>query len=487
MPLLDPAQIEATYAQRLEDLLELPALTIDELRDGPRSIDALVARSNPLRSPVITIPAFENSVALVPESFLPPQEQLDRKRRRIAQLRASPLPESVQSLTRIVSAVDNVQDALVTASVLLRVGSLAVPALRPLAIGSGAAADALAGLNLLAAAPLAPLSGKVPWKQVIRGSLGSTAVRAASARSIATAMPTVAEGIQIAQTTRDLFGVGLQLGPAMGFMGSVAYGIPQNAAFALPGDRPFRPGDEFFSSPEAAAAAISGTVDDLLGTVLRAPADLAELAGISQDIPWEDHFDALAAANLGAELGRALVAPARWQPFVTPRLHQPDRGTRPHNLLTRRALIEAGINPDQDAPRGLPPGGSARRVLDVLPAIRLSGSENVQRILDEAPNDRLRTIASSLATDLGFRMARAFEGASLKWETHDAPHARVVTDTIELGLLPPATSTVAQRGRYLFDAARLYVEPRDPIPIRQLREIHRRAYGLPGPSGPDRP
>lgn len=476
MALLNTAQLEATYGKRLDQLLALPSLTLDELRGGPRSIEALVAHSDPDRNPAIVIPSFENTVALVPESFLPDEEQRFRKRQRIAQLRASPLPESQQSLTRIVSAIDNIQDALVTASVLLRLAALGAPPLRPVAIGAGAAADALATLNVIAAAPLAPLSGKINAKALWRGSLGSQAVRAAQARTIAQALPTVGESLQIAQTSRDLFGVGLQLGPAMGFLGSLAYGLPQTAAFVLPGDRPFRPRDEFFSSPEAAAAAIGGTVDDLLGDVLRTPADLAELAGISQDIPWEDHFAALAAANLGAELGRTLVAPARWQPIVVPRYHTDDPFGRPRNLLTRRMLTEAGITPDQDPPRGIPGATRDMPIVALGRLIQGSGTRTIEKVLTEAPNDRLRSITSGLATDFGFRMIRAFEGPRFAFEVHDVPHTRAVTDTLELGLVPPAGSTLAQRARYLFDAARLYQDPRDPIPTRQLTEIWTRTY-----------
>lgn len=472
MALLNPDQLLAQYGRALDDLEALPRLALQDLGLVQRDPTALVARRDPLRNPTITVPGFEDVFRLVPEQWLPPDERRRRQTDRIARLQASPQPESVRALTRIVTAVDDIQDALVTSSVLLRIGALAYPPLRPLAVGLGAAADATNALNLITALPLAPLSGKIPWKQLARAGLGSTAARALNVPTLRQALPTIGEAFQVLQTTEDLFGVGIQLGPLMGFVPDVIYGIPQNADFALPDRLPFREDDDVFSTPANLALAVTRSIDGLLGTVLRAPAALAELVGLTQDLPWDDHLEALITANLGAELGRAMLAPSRWPPFLAPRLNQPDPPYTPKKFSTRRALIARGIEPDRPAPRALPGAAPGLPLASILPSIRRAGATKTPELLREAPTPELRHFASSLASDLPFRLLRAFEGPGARFEAHDAIPTRVVTDTIELGLIPPPGSTPSQVSDYQTRGARLYQAPDDRTPEKALRDLH---------------
>ena len=165
MPFRTPEQLQRTYGRALDDLLDLPALTIDELRGGPRFYRGLIARSNPLRRPMIVVPGLEDIFHIVPEQFLPDEEQAAERRRRFALLRASPLPEVDKSLVRIITATDTIQNALVAASVIARIAALAQPEIWPVALHLGQAADALNTLNIVAGVVSNPQIGRASCRE----------------------------------------------------------------------------------------------------------------------------------------------------------------------------------------------------------------------------------------------------------------------------------------------------------------------------------
>lgn len=479
MSLLDDFGLTQAFGWPRGALEQLPALTYQDILGGEPTLKQIFQRRPPARNPIITIPGLQDLVHLVPESFLPEEQQRQNKRDRIYRLKSSPLPQSLQAVTRIVTAVDNVQDALVTASVLVRIAALGAPELAPVAIGLGAAADSLNALNMLAGLPLNPLSSKANWKALARTAWGSQAVRAKTATNLTAALPGIGETFQILQTTDQLFGVGIQIGPLMGLLPATVLGTIEGAdiAYRPRADRRLR--DEILGDAILNGPGILEEVRDSLEGLIATPDDLSDIAILAQPLTFAEHYEALLAASLGAELGRALIPRPLWADLIRKQQNLTDRDKLPKNHITRQELYRAGIDPDTPTPRaliGIPARPTIQQLSDPL---RTQAPLGMAQVLKEAPSDRQRLAASKLAVDLPFRLLRALEGPSVAFEAHDAPHTRVITDTMELGLLPPPFSTVEQRRTYLETAARLYDIPDAPIPTHQLRQVWTEAFRRP--------
>jgi len=164
----------------------------------------------------VVLPGAEDVFQLIPESALPPEERQRRRANRARRLQESPTPEVVRNVQGILTAIDNVQDGLVTLSLITR---FAVPRVRPLAPFAKAVATAADVSNVGRIMQNLGLIGGT-WKGSLFRHLatqpGTYSSRLRSTIRTSRVNPGFGELLQVLQTTRDLFGVGIQLGPVMG-------------------------------------------------------------------------------------------------------------------------------------------------------------------------------------------------------------------------------------------------------------------------------
>jgi len=189
--------------------------------------------------------------------------QKERSRDRYNQLLASPIPNVQQNITSILTAWDDAQDAFISLAAIGRIVCKWLPKLlvRWLAWPIGllwlisTVMGLLVGPTACALNPMAckrymrmklayrqaSLKGKArPWSDKVGKLAKYEKVRMqAGLRGFATSggyLPSFSEGIQMLQTTDQIFGIGVSLGPLMGMgmdlaSGAVRWAVGQDVSF----------------------------------------------------------------------------------------------------------------------------------------------------------------------------------------------------------------------------------------------------------------
>jgi len=471
-------EAQAWYELPLSDVLALPSLALEDLERGFDWLDGLASGRVPERRPVIHIPGWDDIFHVIPERWLPEEEQIRRRRERAQRIRESPTPESVRALSSILTWIDNVQDALVTASVLTRLAAVFYKPLVPVAVGLGEAAEAINIFGLAGSVGVSTLGGKFRTQRMVRNMLGGQVARALKTRTFRAALPSVGEWIQILQTTDNLFGVGLSLGPIAGLFEELIFGLPQGAEFAFGSGPRFRPGDEALLEDRYIELAREGKLNRHFGTLFRGAQSAARVLAVPDELSWSDRMDALVLLSIALELGRGIFPVAKWEPLILPVLDQPRPPSRqipPHIAIALRSL---GIRPEEHERFPLPGSPDRLSPREEAWALLQAGIHALQDWLPKAPTGLGRVFSEALGSDLGFRAVRALEGTSAGFEVHNAPRWRAVIDSLELGLIPPRTATKASVEAYLAAAKELYdADPSRETPIRELRTLHRQIFG----------
>jgi hypothetical protein len=201
----------------------------------------------------VRLPGWQDIIHLTPTASL---SEVERRRRQIEQiesLRRSPTPDIARHLSQLGTAIDNVQDGLVTMSVIGRIASKvagrAIPGLGTIATG----ADVLNALNLFY--PRVPRLTALPeighivregvrlrrWPQskehkrqagVLMG-LASNLYQQRLRDTVRTGRVGFGwgEALQVLQTSDELFGAGVSLGPIFGAALDTFFGLLRGARF----------------------------------------------------------------------------------------------------------------------------------------------------------------------------------------------------------------------------------------------------------------
>ena len=157
------------------------------------------------------------------ESRLYEIREMKRKRKeRFLALLGSPAPEVISNVGSFMTAIDNAQDAVFTLGAM---GYLAMrfsppPVASALAIPTGAAMTAAGALDIiqsLGKKGLPGIAAKRAWQKKTGIDPWSKKGRIKYAKYLMKTFPKKAIGIQALQTTNEIFGVGLSLGPIVGF------------------------------------------------------------------------------------------------------------------------------------------------------------------------------------------------------------------------------------------------------------------------------
>lgn len=157
------------------------------------------------------------------ESRLYEIQEMKRKRKeRFLSLLGSPAPEVISNVGSFMTAIDNAQDAIFTLGAM---GYLAMrfsppPVAAALAIPTGAAMTAAGALDVIQALGKRGMPGitaKREWQKKTGVDPWSKKGRIRYAKYLQRTFPKKAIGIQALQTTNEIFGVGLSLGPIVGF------------------------------------------------------------------------------------------------------------------------------------------------------------------------------------------------------------------------------------------------------------------------------
>jgi hypothetical protein len=414
----------------------------------------------PPRTPTLELPGWDDIIHIQPDWMLTPQAAADRKKQRAIRISQSPVGEIGKATTWLMTQIDNIQDMFVTASVALRLGALAVPQLKPLALLAGKAADTINLANLAKPSMAARTKGKRGMEGRLAQSPGYYAGRVKNATRLRSALPNIPEVLQILQTSDQLTGIGISLGGIMAEpMGAIADlltekpAVPTIAALLSPGMtteeineylRTQRPEEYARAGTITAAyglatlvslatpgtlaiAAVAEALDKFLPWKKAKPADTyREAARVLDGTPWcfighqilspEDHLTVSLALHVALQITAAQPVPGGLAPMAQPHLGRLISTRVPTDPVTRWALREAGVDPDD--PGKLPLEGSPSRssLRDIQAELQEVIPANLPRIRADQETEASQIFAGALDAYAAAAPWSALEGSDAQFK-----------------------------------------------------------------------
>jgi hypothetical protein len=173
-------------------------------------------------------PAWDDLIHIVPDNFYTEGEQKAKRIDRIKRMRASPVPEWFDNVTEWMTWIDDIEDFLTTVAVVgIPVTRAIAPKLVPYFGLVLAASDIIDLLNIFSLAKIAGAEGKRKIEELSKmNPFGETAKLKRKLR-LAKDIPGLGELFEVLQTTSNLFGTGIELGPILGFVEGAAFQILQ--------------------------------------------------------------------------------------------------------------------------------------------------------------------------------------------------------------------------------------------------------------------
>ena len=213
---------------------------------GPREGESVPAYE-------VRLPGWQDVIHLVPTAMLTPEEARSRQLSQITSLSQSPTPEIARHFAELGTQIDNVQDALVTLSVLGRVASKVAGRSIPGVGAIATAADALNAINIFY--PPIPGIHSLPsishvveagkrlrrWPQSketkrqvgVLAGLASNLYQQRLKDTLRTGVVGFGwgEALQVLQTSDQLLGFGVSLGPIFGAVTDSFFGLLRGSRF----------------------------------------------------------------------------------------------------------------------------------------------------------------------------------------------------------------------------------------------------------------
>lgn len=156
------------------------------------------------------------------------RKQKEKRRERYLAMLASPTPAIFQNAGSILTAVDDAQDAISTLAAIGELGKKIAPKLLGKILRGPVgllwtAGDALNLVQSSAMYCMAPMYGKRGAEDVARGSPKTRKQKLKKRFNLKGRMPTKGDWIQAAQTSDQVFGFGISLGPIVGLAQDIMF------------------------------------------------------------------------------------------------------------------------------------------------------------------------------------------------------------------------------------------------------------------------
>jgi len=364
------------------------------------------------------------------------KEHKEKKRQKFLAMLASPSPKIVRSAGAILTSLDDLQDC---------VSTIACIGLITAAVVGGTTAAVLSGPLGWVVGASTLLSLINPYSR-IRGrrrkaSTGSGAKKAVEkltdknpfskkarvkiARKIKMFRPTVGNAIEALQVTDNIWGIGLCLGPIMGFAqdliaGSVRYVMGEEVRFAT-------------AAPQ---------VPQHVALAARAAKANAVMHGYLWDSDFQDEVDSFLAANLSLQVLEPYLQD--WNPLeeIEDLANHEVQAPRPTDILTLEVIEEAGYTLDEVC--NWPQNGEQWiSYKELQEKTAETATANLNHFAEKNKNSPLAFIAGQNAHDFTLGMLAAWEGED-QVEIEYLPTSRIVITILMNGWAYPDDITDQQ-------------------------------------------
>lgn len=382
------------------------------------------------------------------------QYQKERSRERYQKMMASPIPNVVASITSVLTAIDDAQDAIISLAAIGRIACLVLP--RFIAgflawpVGLLWFIATIMGLLIApSACALNPMACKKYMRlklamreKTLKGksrSLGKRAKNLAKYQkarlaaglkgyaSYGTVMPSFAEGIQMLQVTDSIFGVGVSIGPLFGcaydlISGGVRWAAGQKVTFKnAPSDievyrkaadtvneyaRWTRPATKFTKAEFLAwkakkvASGTWGVQSQQHNAIFQANRLHEHNYGFNRHTDWIEETLLYTNAEIAAQGIQSTLD--HWDPVlnIEGSEHIEIEAYNEPNPLIEEMLAEEGVNYEDHI--GWPSLGKRWATYEELQtSIAPIAAQNIAYFSENCPDDRLKAIAEMSATNCG--------------------------------------------------------------------------------------
>jgi hypothetical protein len=182
----------------------------------------------------VYLPGWSDIIHLTPVSWKSKEEQKAYKKKAFLRMLSSPTPQWFKSYASFAKTCDNIEDGLVTAVVLGRFGAHFAPRIFarfvPILGWALLGADILNLFNLFTWLPMLRMERKRAWDGIQRRNPFGAKAKAKRLEKLKRLRPTIGEMIEVAQTTDELFGVGISFGPLLGLISDTFFGVARTIA-----------------------------------------------------------------------------------------------------------------------------------------------------------------------------------------------------------------------------------------------------------------
>jgi len=157
------------------------------------------------------------------------KKEKEKRRKKYLAMLASPTPAVVQNAGSIMTSIDDAQDAISTLAAVGQIARTVAPKVlgKVLAGPVGVLLVTSDILNLVQQSAMyciAPMAGKKAGEELARASPKNYKARLKKRLNTSKKLPTQADWIQGLQTTEQVFGVGISLGPIVGLAQDIIFG-----------------------------------------------------------------------------------------------------------------------------------------------------------------------------------------------------------------------------------------------------------------------
>lgn len=438
----------------------------------------------PLEGFTVTLPGLDDTYHLIPETSRPSAERQRRAAERVERLQASPTPEIVRGMQDILTRIDDVQDGLVTLSLITRLAASRNPIYAPVAKVMATGADVLTVGRFAQTAGLFGGTHKGSLYRALAASPRTYSSRLRNTLRSGRLNPTWGEALQVLQTTDQLFGVGLSLGAVMGAATDLAFLTLRGGTLVIPTETLLEAATLaptfFVASPWTKAIALGAgfglsalnradlptltipipgilpIAEEYLGKLSTPVSTISSMQAIEsaenileitpmldllgQDLSTDDHF----AITMARYMAIATLAPlAMAHPrgiLVREKIPLPVRARFPAAPSTLAALATRSAQKVITPALPLPGNPIEISAGDIPNALRDARAPGPLAWTLEEPYDPRSIYAASLAGEACNLLALALEGPGSITRPHYMPEARQAALAIERGLpLPPVT------------------------------------------------
>lgn len=404
---------------------------------------------------VIKIPQIDDVLHVVPKAYKTLDQIKAEKKQGLAQILASPTPNWARKYSTVMTYLDDIQDAT----------SLIYPAISMLARWTPKVMGRLVGalgwmmlgsdlLNLMIGVgrlPMGGMGGKRLNCDVIKHNPFTKKARWSRANRLLKYKPGIADLIQAAQTTDNVIGVGLSLGPLMGFIMDAAFG----AYRYLNGERVRLSTDV----PAPFEHEVGGR------NALKASA-LINTQG--QTFTEETHFWSLTMGAVGGRLFLPYAQDVDLAGSVEDPMSIMIPADYPRDPLTIEVIKDAGL--DVDAGYGWPIDGKPEIMLgDLVDYLVQNTQESVSSFWRRHPKDWTGFVSAICWDQVLPASISAFDpGAEAEYE--DSEIARVCYTCLKAPLIPTRELTQGERDDFFRWVMMIYDNTKRPPGLLAIKE-----------------